>query len=237
VGRGSDGVVYKGTLEDGHVAIKEMRISELKSMEKFEREIEMMRRIEHENIVEFIAVVMDRPKFYMISEYMDGPSLHARIHASSDQYTGEQAINWLTQAAKGLAYLHAFTPVIIHRDVKPKNMLLDNYENTLKLCDFGTVREYGTKMTKNIGTVIYMAPEVFDSNIYTEKCDIYSLAITIYEVFSRKEPYDDVYSNEFTFLEAVSRENLRPLRTDLRECPPHIETLMECSWKPNPKDR
>lgn len=111
---------------------------------------------------------------------------------------------------KAVAFLHALGPrPIIHRDLKPANMLLSNNRRTLKICDFGTVREVATQMSSMSGTPQYIAREVNNRNViclpalnspmitsqvlagnrYTEKCDVWSCAITLWEMFARQRPY------------------------------------------------
>ncbi|XP_060661827.1 putative mitogen-activated protein kinase kinase kinase 7-like isoform X2 [Drosophila nasuta] len=216
IGKGTFGEVYRGTLDDGDVAIKVLQVTE-DTKEKAELEITTMRTVKHKNIVEFIAELYEIPKLYLIFEFMDGPSLHKIIHNYNDhKYTNKDAINWLTQAAEGLNHLHSLTPKLIHRDVKPKNILLNSDKSIVKLCDFGNVRPRGSCMSNESGTYRYMAPEVYNSVKYTEKCDVYSFAITAWEVYSR----------------TVSTEKL-----SLEGIPKYTHKLLERSWRTEPKTR
>ncbi|XP_030561587.1 mitogen-activated protein kinase kinase kinase 7-like isoform X2 [Drosophila novamexicana] len=141
---------------------------------------------------------------------------------------------------KGLAYLHQLTQrSVIHRDVKPLNMLLDGTKSTLKLCDFGFVRNVQTQMTSRLGTCLYMAPEVFNGQRYTEKCDVYSMGITIWEVLSRKKPYYEQDGlKPVKLLRQIDDHGLRPSLKDLIfECPEQIQTLMQECWDKNPEKR
>lgn len=83
------------------------------------------------------------------------------------------------------------TPKLLHRDLKPQNLLLANKYHTLKVCDFGTAKCLQTNMTADIGTSAYMAPEVSLGN-YDEKCDVYSFGIILWEVLSHKKPHTDL---------------------------------------------
>lgn len=78
---------------------------------------------------------------------------------------------------------------LIHRDLKPPNLLLINGGRKLKICDFGTVADKATMMTNNKGSAAWMAPEVFEGSTYTEKCDVYSWGIILWEVLSREQPF------------------------------------------------
>ncbi|KAH8411227.1 hypothetical protein KR215_000609 [Drosophila sulfurigaster] len=138
----------------------------------------------------------------------------------------------MLQAAKGLHYLHSLTPKQIHRDVRPHNMVIDRDRKVLKLTNFANTNIMGKSETH-----LYMAPEIFEGNRFTEKCDVFSLGITFWEVFSRKIPYKDGPSNMMAFVKKVTQENLRPPLLDISECPEHIKVLIESSWSPQPKQR
>ncbi|XP_051858848.1 putative mitogen-activated protein kinase kinase kinase 7-like isoform X5 [Drosophila albomicans] len=208
IGKGTFGEVYRGTLDDGDVAIKVLHVTE-DTKEKAQREITTMRTVKHKNIVEFIAELYEIPMLYLIFEFMDGPSLHKIIHNYNDhKYTNGDAINWLIQAAEGLNHLHSLTPKLIHRDVKPKNILLNSEKSIVKLCDFGNVRQLGSCMSNESGTHRYMAPEVYNGVKYTEKCDVYSFAITVWEVYSRTNAYGPDKQNYQILLTKVSTESM-----------------------------
>lgn len=82
------------------------------------------------------------------------------------EYTAAHALSWALQTAEGVAFLHGMPIPILHRDLKPPNLLLFGGGTVLKICDFGTVCDYHTIMTNNKGSVLWMAPEVFTSMRY-----------------------------------------------------------------------
>eukprot|EP01128_Nolandella_sp_AFSM9_P012728 TRINITY_DN955_c0_g1_i3.p1 TRINITY_DN955_c0_g1~~TRINITY_DN955_c0_g1_i3.p1 ORF type:complete len:176 (+),score=23.58 TRINITY_DN955_c0_g1_i3:69-530(+) len=92
-------------------------------------------------------------------------------------------------AAKGMLYLHDLSPPVIHRDLKTQNLLVDEYWRA-KLCDFGLSREKASETMSRLGTIQYSAPEVLRGERYTEKADVYSYAILIWEMFTEEIPYE-----------------------------------------------
>ena len=84
-------------------------------------------------------------------------------------YTAGHAISWALQCARGVAYLHNMQPPLIHRDLKPPNLLLVLGGTVLKICDFGTACDKKTYMTNNKGSAAWMAPEVFEGSLLIKK--------------------------------------------------------------------
>lgn len=122
---------------------------------------------------------------------------------------------------------------MIHRDLKPPNLLLKDGGRLLKICDFGTVADKATWMTNNRGSAAWMAPEVFESSKYSEKCDVFSFGIILWEVLSREMPFKDIELT-FSILWNVHKGNRPPL---IAGCPRPIEELMTSCWARNPSDR
>ncbi|XP_030239664.1 mitogen-activated protein kinase kinase kinase 7-like, partial [Drosophila navojoa] len=148
-------------------------------------------------------------------EYADNKSLDEYIHNNKNKtITKSHRQNLMLQCAEGVAYLHSLTPLILHRDLKPANILLTNNYCTLKICDFGTARELGPEMTADKGTNVYRAPEI-RHNQYTEKCDVYSLALILWEVMSGKKPFhktDPAYTDA-----GIPYQTVRGVRPDLKD--------------------
>lgn len=124
-------------------------------------------------------------------------------------------------------------PIMIHRDLKPPNLLLMKSGTLLKICDFGTVADKSTWMTNNKGSAAWMAPEVFESSRYSEKCDVFSFGIILWEVLSREQPFKDIELT-FSILWNVHKGNRPPL---IEGCPKPIEELMTTCWSKNPSER
>ncbi|KAH8292881.1 hypothetical protein KR044_002698 [Drosophila immigrans] len=234
VGHGSYGVVCKANWRNQLVAVKEFFASaEQKDIEK---EVKQLSRVKHPNIIALHGISSYQQATYLIMEYAEGGSLHNFLHGKvKPAYSLAHAMSWARQCAEGVAYLHGMSPKpLIHRDLKPLNLLLTNKGRNLKICDFGTVADKSTMMTNNRGSAAWMAPEVFEGSKYTEKCDIFSWAIVLWEVLSRKQPFKDI-DNAYTIQWKIYKAGERPPLLD--NCPKHIEQLMTACWKTAPEDR
>ncbi|XP_066159138.1 mitogen-activated protein kinase kinase kinase 7-like [Euwallacea fornicatus] len=234
VGEGSFGVVYKGLWNEKPVAIK--HITRDAEKQSFLVEVRQLSRVDHENIVKLYGACTRGLNFFLVMEYAEGGSLFNVLHKSSTLgYSLAHALSWAYQCAKGVEYLHAMTPKpVIHRDLKPPNLLLINGGVNLKICDFGTAADKNTYMTNNKGSAAWMAPEVFMSCHYTEKCDIYSWSIILWEVLSRRRPFYSQSSSTFSIMWAVHKGKRPPL---LQNCPPCIEKMMIQGWDQDPENR
>ncbi|ODN06311.1 Mitogen-activated protein kinase kinase kinase 7, partial [Orchesella cincta] len=224
VGKGSFGVVKKGKWRDKYVAIKKIESDAEKKA--FQVEVRQLSRISHPNIVKLYGACM-RP-VCLVMEYAEGGSLYNVLHGSPQvPYSSGHAMSWCWQCAKGVAYLHSMQPKpLIHRDLKPPNLLLVDGGTILKICDFGTACDKQTYMTNSKGSAAWMAPEVFVGKEYSEKCDVFSWGIIFWEVLTRRKPFDDISKakgNAFTIMWAVQKGE-RPPR--VAQCPPPIDKLM-----------
>ncbi|XP_030760595.1 mitogen-activated protein kinase kinase kinase 7-like [Sitophilus oryzae] len=233
VGEGSFGVVYKGLWQNKLVAVKNItRDAEKKA---FLVEVRQLSRVDHKNIVKLHGACTKGLNFFLVMEYAEGGSLFNVLHKSTLGYSLAHAMSWICQCAKGVEYLHDMKPKpLIHRDLKPPNLLLINGGVNLKICDFGTAADKNTYMTNNKGSAAWMAPEVFTSSRYTESCDVFSWGIILWEVLSRKKPFYNHASSAFSIMWAVHKGKRPPL---IRNCPPSIEKLMTSSWDHDPEKR
>ncbi|XP_019748107.1 mitogen-activated protein kinase kinase kinase 7-like [Hippocampus comes] len=233
VGRGTFGVVFKAVWKGKDVAIKTIESdSERKA---FLVELRQLSRVNHPNIVKLYGSC-DNP-VCLVMEYAECGSLYNLLHSAEPQapYTASHAMSWCLQCAQGVAYLHAMKPkALIHRDLKPPNLLLVSRGTVLKICDFGTACDIQTYMTNNKGSAAWMAPEVFEGSNYSEKCDVFSWGIILWEVLTRKKPFDEIGGSAFCIMWAVHRGTRPPLIKDL---PEPIETLMTHCWDKEPNQR
>lgn len=229
VGKGSYGTVKKGKWKNKCVAIKQF--SSEGEKKAFLVEIRQLSRITHPNIVKLYGACTKDP-VCLIMEYAEGGSLYNFLHSNSQpHYTVGHAMSWALQCAKGVAYLHNMKPKpLVHRDLKPPNLLLIFGCQILKICDFGTACDLNTYMTNGKGSAAWMAPEVFESSKYTEKCDVFSWGIILWEILSRKKPFDEI-GNAYRIMWAVHNGQRPPL---LENCPEPIENLIVGCWEKKP---
>uniref|UniRef100_A0A6M2DJQ0 Mitogen-activated protein kinase kinase kinase 7 n=1 Tax=Xenopsylla cheopis TaxID=163159 RepID=A0A6M2DJQ0_XENCH len=234
VGKGSFGVVWKAKWKGIFVAVKD--IESEAERKAFSVEVRQLSRVSHPNIVRLYGACSNGPAVCLVMEYAEGGSLYNVLHCNpKPKYTAAHAMSWALQCAQGVAYLHAMQPKpLIHRDLKPPNLLLISGGKVLKICDFGTAADKSTYMTNNKGSAAWMAPEVFEGSSYTEKCDVFSWGIILWEVISRRKPFDKIGGNAFSIMWAVHKGQRPPL---IENCPEPITTLMCECWHQQPLQR
>ncbi|GAB9472525.1 Tkl protein kinase [Globisporangium polare] len=196
--RGGYGEVYFGTYKQHEVAIKlllpEMR-KDLKQINAFLAETKLMAALEHPNIVRFIGVAWDSlTDLCVVSEFMEGGDLRAlltRFETEERRPHGfdHDKVKIAFHVAHAITYLHSLDPIVLHRDLKSKNILLDGNLDA-KVTDFGVSRESSDKtMTAGVGTSLWMAPEVMMGERYDDKADIFSFGVVLSELDSHGLPY------------------------------------------------
>ena len=194
IGKGSTSSVYKGFDEDKNidVAIKRMEYSNIdkKIKDQIDRETDLMKSLSHKNIVELYDVIHDdkNPEFiYLILEYCHQGDLCKFLNKRpmKEKYAKKYMMNLVD----GLKYL--LQNNIIHRDLKPQNILVTK-NGKLKISDFGFARHFNSEyMLKTMcGTPLYMAPEIMTQSKYTNKADLWSIGIILYEILFARRPYN-----------------------------------------------
>lgn len=233
VGRGAFGVVCKAKWKGRDVAIK--TIESESERNAFIVELRQLSRVNHSNIVKLYGSCSN--PVCLVMEYAEGGSLYNVLHGAEPlpHYTASHAMSWCLQCSQGVSYLHGMKPkALIHRDLKPPNLLLVAGGTVLKICDFGTACDIQTHMTNNKGSAAWMAPEVFEGSNYSEKCDVFSWGIILWEVITRRKPFDEIGGPAFRIMWAVHRGTRPPL---IKNLPKPIESLMTRCWSKDPSQR
>uniref|UniRef100_A0A4W4EDB0 Mitogen-activated protein kinase kinase kinase 7 n=1 Tax=Electrophorus electricus TaxID=8005 RepID=A0A4W4EDB0_ELEEL len=233
VGRGAFGVVCKAKWKGKDVAIKTIESESERTA--FVVELRQLSRVNHPNIVKLYGSCNN--PVCLVMEYAEGGSLYNVLHGAEPlpHYSASHAMSWCLQCAQGVSYLHGMKPkALIHRDLKPPNLLLVAGGTVLKICDFGTACDIQTHMTNNKGSAAWMAPEVFEGSNYSEKCDVFSWGIILWEVITRRKPFDEIGGPAFRIMWAVHRGTRPPL---IKNLPKPIESLMTRCWSKDPSQR
>ena len=165
-------------------ACKELPKKNLSDYEGLMREVNLMIKLDHPNIIKLYEVYENEKNIYLIMELCTGGELFDRIVENTDngiQFTEKQAADLFKQMMSAINYCHKNG--IVHRDLKPENLLyLNKSENSpIKVIDFGMSKRFDSKhfMSEKVGTAYYISPEVLDGK-YDEKCDIWSAGVILY---------------------------------------------------------
>lgn len=183
-------------------------------------EVEILKSLDHPNILKVYEYFEDPEHFYIVMEYCEGGDIFDKIEQNG-RITERYAAKVMTFLLKGINYMH--NKNIVHRDIKPENILITNksdYKNlNIKIIDFNVATKKDSKNLDGVtGTTDYMAPEVF-TGVYNEKCDLWSCGVVLYLMVSGQLPFPSpndeeaelaIRNNKLTFpnefFEGVSRE-------------------------------
>ncbi|KAK8989079.1 hypothetical protein V6N11_030447 [Hibiscus sabdariffa] len=230
----SYGDLYKGTLCGQDVAIKVLRIENLNEnlRKEFTQEVNIMRKIRHKNVVQFIGACMSPPSLCIVTEFMSGGSVYDLLHKQKYGFKLPFLLKVAVDVSKGMSYLHQNS--IMHRDLKAANLLMDE-NGVVKIADFGVARVQAQPgvMTAETGTYRWMAPEVIEHKPYDHKADVFSFGVVLWELLTGKLPYENL-----TPLQAavgVVQKGLRPIIP--KHTHPKFVELLERCWQQDPSLR
>ena len=200
IGRGGMASVFKAYQPglDRYVAIKTMHaflVEEEGFVERFQREAQSVARLRHPNIVQMYDFDIEDGTYYMVMEFLEGPSLKNRLsklEKRGEWLTLEESVQIVRDVGEALEYAHSRD--MSHRDIKPANIMLKEGGGAI-LTDFGIVKMLSgtTHLTATgaiIGTPAYMAPEQGTGDAGDKRADIYSLGIVLYQLATRRLPYN-----------------------------------------------
>ena len=156
-------------------------------------EIEILKNLDHPNIVKIFEFFIEADGYYIITEYCDGGELYQAIKLKGF-FSENIAANIIYQVFNAMNYCHN-TIKVIHRDLKPENIMIESIDPetgyyNIKIIDFGTakIRQSDKSENKVLGSCYYIAPEVLNKK-YNEKCDIWSCGVIMYILLSQRPPF------------------------------------------------
>ena len=240
LGEGGVGRVYHGidTMLDREVAIKVLRpelASQTSVVERFRSEAVTLAKLNHPNIATLYSLFRHGAELYMVLEFVRGETLE-HVLQRRGALPAEEAIPIFCQALDGINYAHELG--IVHRDVKPGNMMLTE-KGTLKVLDFGIARLLGssrmTRVGNIIGTLEYMSPEQVRGQESDARSDIYALGIMLYEILTGRLPFES--ENEFLLMKAQTEEMPAPPRAINPNIPVAVEAAVLRAMAKNPDER
>ncbi|KAG7569969.1 Protein kinase domain [Arabidopsis thaliana x Arabidopsis arenosa] len=208
IAKGSESFVYEAILDGRRVAAKKPILSTSDDLDKFHRNLQLLCNLDHPCVAKLLAAHAKPPNYMFFFEFYESGTLAEKLHVEEWSPSIDQVLVITLHLAKALQYLH--NNGIVHRDVKPGNILLDEklfpylvdfglaeYKKNLREVNLQNWRSSGKPTggfhKKNmVGTLIYMAPEILRKDMCTEKSDIYSFGILINELLTGVVPYTDL---------------------------------------------
>jgi len=183
---------------------------------KLKNEAEILRQLDHPNIIKLYEIFEDKKYYYIIMEFLTGGELFEKITDEDfyGDFTEKDAANIMQQVFRGINYCHSNN--VVHRDLKPENLLLESNVTSeslggkksmkIKIIDFGTSQQFEvggkSKMEERYGTPYYIAPDVLNKR-YDEKCDIWSLGVILYILLVGYPPFNG--SDDKKIIDAVKK--------------------------------
>lgn len=248
LGQGGMGTVYKALHVELQklVALKVLSphlVGDRQAVARFRREMKAVGRLEHPNLVRAMDAGQAEGRHFLVMEYVEGPSL-AQLVKRLGRLPVADACDVVRQAALGLQYAHE--QGMVHRDVKPSNLVLTR-EGKVKVLDLGlallaaddTSRGKATDTNMAVGTADYIAPEqVSDSHHVDIRADVYSLGCTFYELLTGRAPFSGPeYGSRLQRLMAHVQQPVPPPRQFRPDLPEDLVAVLECMLAKAPEDR
>lgn len=239
IGAGSFGTVHRAEWHGSDVAVKVLTMQDFHDdqLREFLREVAIMKRVRHPNLVLFMGAVTKRPHLSIVTEYLPRGSLFRLIHrpAAGEVMDQRRRLRMALDVAKGINYLHCLSPPIVHWDLKSPNLLVDK-NWSVKVCDFGLSRFKANTFisSKSVaGTPEWMAPEFLRGEPSNEKSDVYSFGVILWELVTMQQPWNGLSPAQV--VGAVAFQNRRlVMPTNIS---PALASLIDCCCADDPAKR
>ncbi|KAK6942659.1 hypothetical protein RJ641_028036 [Dillenia turbinata] len=239
IGAGSFGTVHRAEWHGADVAVKILMEQDfhVDHFKEFLREVAIMKRLRHPNIVLFMGAVTEPPHLSIVTEYLARGSLFRLLHkpGAREQLDERRRLNMAFDVAKGMNYLHKRNPPIVHRDLKSPNLLVDK-KYTVKVCDFGlSCLKANTFLSSKsaAGTPEWMAPEVLRDEPSNEKSDVYSFGVILWELATLQQPWSNLNPAQ-----VVAAVGFKGKRLEIpRDLNPQVTAIIEACWASQPWKR
>ncbi|XP_022963860.1 integrin-linked protein kinase 1-like [Cucurbita moschata] len=210
------------------------------SINAFKHELTLLEKVRHPNVVQFVGAVTQNLPMMIVSEYHPKGDLGCYLQKKG-RLSPSKALRFALDIARGMNYLHECKPdPIIHCDLKPKNILLDN-GGLLKVAGFGLIRlsKLSADKAKLAHPVVidhsnmYLAPEIYRDEIFDRSVDAFSFGLILYEMVEGIQPLHPRPPEEAA--KAICAEGKRPpFKIKLKSYPPDLKELIEECWDPEP---
>ncbi|GAM17642.1 hypothetical protein SAMD00019534_008170 [Acytostelium subglobosum LB1] len=247
IGKGAFGLVHKGKMVKGGqvIAIKSLLLQEnqeteemVEKFQEFQREVFIMSDLKHPNLVRLLGLMFSPPR--MVMEYIPMGDLYKRLRCG-EPMSWNLKTRVMLDIARGLEYMQALNPPIVHRDLRSPNIFICSLHEdapvVAKIADFGLSQQSVPSVSGLLKSIHWMAPETIgaEQENYTEKADTYSFAMVLYEVLTSKFPFEEYSLKERQFITAIREENLRPTLPE--DTPVKLRNVIQQCWSGDPKKR
>lgn len=240
LGEGGMGRVYLATdtLLGRTVAIKNLNASltnQPQFLERFKNEAQTLARLSHPNIALLYNYLQNADDYFMVMEYVEGENLD-QLMRRQKTLPYQLVVPVMYEALEGLE--HAHKKGILHRDLKPANIMITPDSN-VKLMDFGIAKVSGaaklTQVSRVIGTLEFLAPELIEGNEPSEASDIYAIGVTMYELLSGRLPFTG--KSDYMLMQEIIKEKPKDLAELAVQVPAALTEIISKSLEKNPADR